>query len=232
MCPLTEQEFLDAMVADPGDVRIRFQFADWLEERGDPRSHGWRTISLTPIADTRQPKWGDGWVYGAGFKAGSSRGDGDGDGYGDVKGDGRFFLLPYFPASYRGDGSGFGNETVASQNGDGISAGYVSDIDRESGNWPATIIRCEILGLAPHARYVLVLTEGYFLLGNVSLTASPDQILLSDATVIRRWGYGDCDGFSIAAMLRHKDTVLDPLGTAIVRRSHVKFAADATVAFD
>src|SRR5436190_2015217 len=33
----TEDAFLDALLADPSDFETRLIFADWLEERGDPR---------------------------------------------------------------------------------------------------------------------------------------------------------------------------------------------------
>jgi len=84
---MTENEFLTAINADPGQLKLRLMFADWLEERGDPRAAGFRRIERAVIATEY-----DGLDAGDGmyFVYGDNEGDGFGDGsyYGDGHGDG------------------------------------------------------------------------------------------------------------------------------------------------
>jgi uncharacterized protein (TIGR02996 family) len=40
----TEDDFQSALDADPEDGQTRLVFADWLEERGDPRADGYRAM--------------------------------------------------------------------------------------------------------------------------------------------------------------------------------------------
>jgi uncharacterized protein (TIGR02996 family) len=40
----TEDDFQNALDANPGDFQSRLVFADWLEERGDPRAEGYRAL--------------------------------------------------------------------------------------------------------------------------------------------------------------------------------------------
>ena len=40
----TEEDFQNALDADPGDWQTRLVFADWLQERGDPRAEGYRAL--------------------------------------------------------------------------------------------------------------------------------------------------------------------------------------------
>src|ERR1051326_8315661 len=50
-----EAAFLQAMLADPHDLALRLVFADWLEERGDPRGELLRlTHTLTQAIDVPQ----------------------------------------------------------------------------------------------------------------------------------------------------------------------------------
>jgi uncharacterized protein (TIGR02996 family) len=42
----TEDDFQLALDANPGDWQTRLVFADWLEERGDPRGPGYRALGL------------------------------------------------------------------------------------------------------------------------------------------------------------------------------------------
>jgi uncharacterized protein (TIGR02996 family) len=47
----TEDDFQAALDAHPKDWQTRLVFADWLDERGDPRAEGYRalgTLSLCP----------------------------------------------------------------------------------------------------------------------------------------------------------------------------------------
>jgi uncharacterized protein (TIGR02996 family) len=39
-----EDDFQQALDADPGDWQTRLVFADWLDERGDPRAAGFRAL--------------------------------------------------------------------------------------------------------------------------------------------------------------------------------------------
>ncbi len=41
---MNEDDFQDALDADPSDYFTRLVFADWLEERGDPRAAGYRAL--------------------------------------------------------------------------------------------------------------------------------------------------------------------------------------------
>jgi uncharacterized protein (TIGR02996 family) len=40
----TEDDFQKALDAQPGDWQTRLVFADWLQERGDPRAEGYRAL--------------------------------------------------------------------------------------------------------------------------------------------------------------------------------------------
>lgn len=49
----TEDDFQRAIDATPNDRMLRLVFADWLQERGDPRSDGYRalgTLTVWPMA--------------------------------------------------------------------------------------------------------------------------------------------------------------------------------------
>jgi formylglycine-generating enzyme len=48
---MTEDDFLDALLRAPGDVALRLVFADWLEERGDPRGELLRLTHLLTRAE-------------------------------------------------------------------------------------------------------------------------------------------------------------------------------------
>src|ERR687885_495 len=50
-----EQGFLQAMAAEPNDDRLRLTYADWLEERGDPRGEFVRVCQGMRAA----PVWSD-----------------------------------------------------------------------------------------------------------------------------------------------------------------------------
>jgi uncharacterized protein (TIGR02996 family) len=51
-----EEAFQAALDADPNDRTARLVFADWLEERGDPRADGYRAIARLPVCDCRDNK--------------------------------------------------------------------------------------------------------------------------------------------------------------------------------
>lgn len=42
----TEEDFQKALDANPHDHQTRMVFADWLEERGDPRAEGYRALGM------------------------------------------------------------------------------------------------------------------------------------------------------------------------------------------
>lgn len=42
----TEDDFQNALAAEPRDWQTMLVFADWLEERGDPRAEGYRALGL------------------------------------------------------------------------------------------------------------------------------------------------------------------------------------------
>src|SRR5204863_136709 len=43
----TEDDFQNALDADPADWQTRLVFADWLQERGDVRAEGYRALGRT-----------------------------------------------------------------------------------------------------------------------------------------------------------------------------------------
>jgi len=59
----TEEEFQRALDARPHDRQLRLVFADWLEERGDPRATGYRALArggyrpFIPVGLAYQPKY-------------------------------------------------------------------------------------------------------------------------------------------------------------------------------
>jgi uncharacterized protein (TIGR02996 family) len=46
----TEDDFNAALDADPEDWQTRLVFADWLQERGDPRAEGYRALGILRMA--------------------------------------------------------------------------------------------------------------------------------------------------------------------------------------
>jgi uncharacterized protein (TIGR02996 family) len=42
----SEQDFVDALDAEPDNHHLRLVFSDWLEERGDPRALGFRALGV------------------------------------------------------------------------------------------------------------------------------------------------------------------------------------------
>lgn len=52
----TEDDFQSALDADPRDWQTRLVFADWLQERGDPRADGYRALGQLRFAPA------DAWV--------------------------------------------------------------------------------------------------------------------------------------------------------------------------
>lgn len=58
----SEDDFQAALDADPDDWQTRLVFADWLEERGDPRAEGYRALGAVQfrplrIADRKKIAW-------------------------------------------------------------------------------------------------------------------------------------------------------------------------------
>ena len=49
----TEDDFQAALDANPDDWQTRLVFADWLEERGDPRAEGYRALGVLRRAPTK-----------------------------------------------------------------------------------------------------------------------------------------------------------------------------------
>ena len=45
----TEDDFQAALDANPYDWQTRLVFADWLEERGDPRAEGYRALGVLQL---------------------------------------------------------------------------------------------------------------------------------------------------------------------------------------
>lgn len=56
-----EAAFQAVLDADPGDFTTRLVFADWLQERGDPRAEGYRALGLLKRYPTRDPQDGNWW---------------------------------------------------------------------------------------------------------------------------------------------------------------------------
>src|SRR5262245_22994715 len=54
----TEDDFQNALDANPNEHHTRLVFADWLQERGDPRAEGYRALGRlrrVPTSKFRQP---------------------------------------------------------------------------------------------------------------------------------------------------------------------------------
>jgi uncharacterized protein (TIGR02996 family) len=51
----TEDDFQRALDANPDDWQTRLVFADWLQERDDPRAEGYRAMGLWRLAPTCWP---------------------------------------------------------------------------------------------------------------------------------------------------------------------------------
>ena len=49
----TEDDFQAALDTNPGDWQTRLVFADWLQERDDPRAEGYRALGLLRRAPAR-----------------------------------------------------------------------------------------------------------------------------------------------------------------------------------
>jgi uncharacterized protein (TIGR02996 family) len=62
-----EEHFLQAILAAPDDDTPRLVYADWLDERGDPRGEFIRLqceLAKLAVADGRRPKrlgWSNSW---------------------------------------------------------------------------------------------------------------------------------------------------------------------------
>lgn len=41
---MAEQDFIDAINANPDDLTTQLVYADWLDERGDSRAEAWRVL--------------------------------------------------------------------------------------------------------------------------------------------------------------------------------------------
>jgi len=57
----TEQDFNDALDLHPNDWQTRLVFADWLDERDDPRAEGYRALAacrVYPATTASQSTWG------------------------------------------------------------------------------------------------------------------------------------------------------------------------------
>lgn len=58
----TEDDFQTALDANPDDWQTRLVFADWLDERGDPRGPGYRALGLLRLVPHRSESTGL-WVW-------------------------------------------------------------------------------------------------------------------------------------------------------------------------
>lgn len=60
----SENDFQAALDADPTDHHTRLVFADWLQDRGDPRAEGYRALGvqrLRPVLND-YARWAFGWM--------------------------------------------------------------------------------------------------------------------------------------------------------------------------
>ncbi len=78
-----------------------------------------------------------------------------------------------------------------------------------------------------NGRYILVLSEGFVLMGDVSITEHPNEIMLKNASTVRRWGTNAGLG-QLAREGPQEETVLDVQPDTIVNRSQIKFAIEVT----
>jgi uncharacterized protein (TIGR02996 family) len=75
----TEDDFQRALDKRPGDWQTRLVFADWLQERGDPRAEGYRALGLLRLVPHRvkyrNAPWRDQmvWVLGNDNNADTNR---------------------------------------------------------------------------------------------------------------------------------------------------------------
>jgi uncharacterized protein (TIGR02996 family) len=58
----TEDDFQNVLTLAPRDWHTRLVFADWLDERGDPRAEGYRAMGLRRFAPSFFPG-ADRWVW-------------------------------------------------------------------------------------------------------------------------------------------------------------------------
>ena len=71
----TEDDFQRALAAHPADWQTRLVFADWLQERGDPRADGMRALGVLrrwPFEYWKQEGYGDEEMWGFHNGTGSS----------------------------------------------------------------------------------------------------------------------------------------------------------------
>jgi uncharacterized protein (TIGR02996 family) len=59
----TEEDFQRALDANPDAHHTRLVFADWLEERGDPRADGYRALGRMQRVPSTRRYYGTGWGY-------------------------------------------------------------------------------------------------------------------------------------------------------------------------
>lgn len=60
----TEDDFQAALDAKPEDWQTRLVFADWLQERGDPRADGYRALGVLRLWPKREGEGEGGtWAY-------------------------------------------------------------------------------------------------------------------------------------------------------------------------
>ncbi len=109
----TRQQFLKAINADPHNVALRLQFADWLEEQGDPLCDEWRMVTvhflLRPDCfETVFDGFEEGYNFGDGPAYGYGSGDGDGYGHGEGDEDGNGHGDGYWCEFGQGNGDGGG----------------------------------------------------------------------------------------------------------------------------
>ena len=56
----TEEDFQKALDANPDDWQTRLVFADWLQDRDDPRADGYRALAVLRVAPYAEES-GKGW---------------------------------------------------------------------------------------------------------------------------------------------------------------------------
>lgn len=60
----TEDDFQRALDANPDDWQTRLVFADWLDERGDPRADGMRALGLLRRCPYQPGRRNNYWTWG------------------------------------------------------------------------------------------------------------------------------------------------------------------------
>lgn len=83
-------------------------------------------------------------------------------------------------------------------------------------------VRADEVSLAPSSKQIVVLQRGWVVVGDVSTNPeNTDELIISNASVIRRWG--TTDGLGELVDGPKEDTVLDKTGTIFAHALTVVF---------